>query len=225
MSNFTCRSCVLGYETTSANNYTCTKPSFKPHKGFAVGSPEQTQYQLLLHGAQGGSVTEHNTSTGTHVVLTGHAYTIPAPPLEPKATKFVGFKQPHSKIHYELDFSLGAEVDIGCDTAVQYDSTDDFHVPRDAYAHPQSMTVFNHQWFYGRPSSSDPGYFAWPCPRYHRFVVTRPGNFTFVRCCHNVELCHAHVFARPAVAHCACHKCTSLLCQSPSVSLPPARVY
>ena len=40
------------------------------------------------------------------------------------------YEQPFAKIHYELDFSLGANVDIGCGTTLFGDGTNDVNVPK-----------------------------------------------------------------------------------------------
>lgn len=88
--------------------------------------------------------------------------------------------------HYELDFSLGAEVDLGCGTAVVGDATNDGNVPKSQTRHPLSMFEFSYQWTEGRAAPNsvppDPGFYPQRCPRFHRFTVTKPGNFTFVRC-------------------------------------------
>ena len=132
-----------------------------------------------------GMVVERNASTNASVILRGHAYKIAAPLLEPKEQMFAGYEQPYSKIHYELDFSLGAEVDIGCGTAVNGDASGDDNVRKDVFAHPLSMMEASYQWYRGRANPNadppDPGYYPQNCPRYHRFEVTKPGNFTFVR--------------------------------------------
>lgn len=92
----------------------------------------------------------------------------------------------YSKIQYELDFSLGAEVDIGCGTAVVGDAAVDANIPRTTFAHPLSMHHLSWQYPMGRgdlkADPQIPGHFANRCPRYHRFRVTRPGNVTFDTC-------------------------------------------
>ena len=102
--------------------------------------------------------------------------------------QFVGYKQPYSRIRYELDFSLGAEVDLGCGTAVVGNGAGDKNIPKDVFAHPLSMKQMSYQWFTGRSNLKadppDPGFYPNRCPRYHRFKVTQPGNFTFVRRTH-----------------------------------------
>ena len=99
--------------------------------------------------------------------------------------QFVGYKQPYSRIRYELDFSPGAEVDLGCGTAVIGNGEFDSNIPKDVFTHPLSMHHNSYQWVSGRSNLKadppDPGYFPHRCPRYHRFKVTQPGNFTFVR--------------------------------------------
>ncbi len=112
---------------------------------------------------------------------------ITAPMLEPKNKKFSGYKQPYTKIHYELDFSRGAEVDIGCGTTVVGDGSVDKSVPTDqaGLAHPLSMHEFSFLAPDGRgdphADPPDPGFYPFPCTRFHRFRVIKPGNFTFVR--------------------------------------------
>ena len=62
-----------------------------------------------------------------------------APQLEPKERHYVGYKPPHTQIFYELDFSRGAEVDIGCGTTIVGDSIEDKLIPRTLFTHPCSM--------------------------------------------------------------------------------------
>ena len=162
-----CSSCAPGYEatsTSSAGNVTCFKPVFKPSKEWVANSS-----LLTLQG--------NCDSNGTATLLTGNTYTIPAPLLEPKELKFTGYAPPYTKIHYELDFSRGAEVDIGCGTMVVGDSTHDKPTPMSVFTHPNSMIEFMFQWPTGRKT----GNYPMKCPRYHRFQVIRAGNFTFVR--------------------------------------------
>lgn len=182
VSDFNCSTCILGYETTSASNTTCIKPGFRPYRGWATSS-EHTNLQIQdMHGR----AVEQDYAINTPVLSTGHTYMIPAPLLEPKERKFVGYKQPYSNIQYELDFSLGAEVDIGCGTAVVGNGMDDVNIPKDLFAHPLSMHRFSYQWPSGRGNLNTdppiPGYYPHRCPRYHRFKITTPGNVTFVRC-------------------------------------------
>ena len=108
VSDFDCSSCVLGYETTSATDTTCVKPAFKPYRGWA-SSPERAR--LTLQDVLGVETEQGlGDGAGTRVLLSAHTYTVPAPLLEPKQRRFAGYEQPYTKIHYELDFSLGAEV-------------------------------------------------------------------------------------------------------------------
>ena len=104
--------------------------------------------------------------------------------LEPKERKFAGYKQPYLKIHYELDFTTGAEVDIGCGTAAVGNGKGDADVSKSLRAHPLSMHPISYQFPIGRgdPSAGDPGHYPHRCPRYHRFNVTSPGNITFDTC-------------------------------------------
>ena len=74
-----------------------------------------------------------------------YTYTIPAPRLEPKEKMFVGYEQPYAKIRYEIDFALGADVDIGCGTAVVGDGRNDVHISKDRFAHPLSMNIMGFQ--------------------------------------------------------------------------------
>ena len=180
MNDFDCSTCHLGYETTGADNTTCVKPGFRVHKGWA-DSPERTR--LTLQDRSGGEI-EHTVSGNTPILATQHTYQIPAPTLEPKRM-FVGFKQPDSKIRYELDFALGANVDIGCGTAIDGDGAGDGYISKSVFTHPLSMYTGSYQWPVGRGNLNadppDPGFFALRCPRYHRFNVTHAGNVTFVR--------------------------------------------
>ena len=198
-------SCGLGYEaysyrwmlsTDPAGMLTCYKPAFRPHRGWRASEERaQLQFQdtrgnVVKRDTSYGPIEDWNTSQVTDVtyiltLLTDQTYTIMAPMLEPKAEKFVGYKQPYSKIKYELDFSRGAEVDIGCGTSVVGNGAGDPYIPKYVYAHPLSMHTFSFQCPIGRGNlNADPpdyGYYPTSCPRYHRFRVTRPGNFTLVR--------------------------------------------
>ena len=162
VSDFNCSTCVLGYETASASNNTCVKPEFRPHKEWATSSD---RIQLQFQDAQGTAIeldTDSSTRVDYSVLLTDRTYTIPAPLLEPKERKFVGYQQPYSRIRYELDFSLGAEVDIGCGTAVVGNGEGDPNIPRDLFAHPLSMHQWSYQWPSGRGNLNadppDPGH-------------------------------------------------------------------
>ena len=135
---------------------------------------------------------ERSADTNITVLLTEHTYTIPGPLLEPKDRRFVGYEQPYTKIHYELDFSRGAEVDIGCGTAVVGDSTEDGWLDKSNAAHPLSMQRLS----FNFRVKGETGYYPQRCPRYHRFKITRAGNFTFVRGPCSIE-CLAICAARP----------------------------
>jgi len=177
-----CSTCTLGYETTSASNTTCVQPEFRPYTGW---EDSLDQALLQLRGIDNASIRV-DTDTTTPVLLTEHTYTIPAPKLEPKERKFAGYQQPFLKIRYELDFSRGAEVDIGCGTTVVGDGSVDKNIARDRpelLAHPLSMHEFSYDFGIGRANlkAKHYGFFPQRCPRYHRFKVTRAGNLTFVR--------------------------------------------
>ena len=183
MSDFDCDHCVLGYETTSETNATCVKPAFRAHRGWA-GSESNIQLQPL---DSRGDVVLHGADAETLTLLMDHTYTIPAPKLFEQQNKmFVGYAQPYSKIHYELDFSLGAEVDIGCGTSVVGNGANDANIPKSVNTHPSSMNEFSFNFMIGvtnlRAEPPVYGYYPERCPRYHRFAVTRPGNFTFDTC-------------------------------------------
>lgn len=189
VSDFDCSTCTLGFEPASATDRTCVKPDFRPYKDWE-GSPRQAN--LTFQDAVPVIVRDAkaNTITTTYILKTKREYTIPGPgeadgPLEPKERKFVGYEQPYTKIRYELDFSLGQEVDIGCGTAVVGDASQDKPITKDHFDHPFSMNEFNFVWA-GRWDLTNltetPGYYPWKCPRYHRFSVTRRGNFTFDTC-------------------------------------------
>ena len=182
MIDYVCNNCILGYEQTSPDDPTCQKPKFGPHKGWE-GSPEREK--LTIRGRNGMAVPR-NPETSAPILLTEHTYTIPAPQLEPKARLFAGYEQPHSKIKYELDFSLGADVDLGCGTSVFGNAGLDRNIPKRRYSHPLSMHKFSYQYTAGRGNPAadppDPGYYPQRCARYHRFKITRPGNFTFDSC-------------------------------------------
>ena len=148
--DFECSSCILGYEsqTTGGANgtaatTTCVKPTFRPRKGWTGRA------QLSLQDHAGTTLVPDAAANKPVTLLADHTYTIPAPPLEPKDRSFVGYELPSSKIYYELDFSLGAEVDVGCGTAVFGDATHDVaQIPKtkDNVAHPLSM--YSHHWEY-----------------------------------------------------------------------------
>ena len=185
LSDVNCSFCVLGFEVSSSSNTTCVQPEFRPFNGWE-GSSDQVE--LRLRGMD--DVVLADTDAATPTLLTEHTYTIPAPKLEPKERKFAGYAQPFLKTRYELDFSRGAEVDIGCGTTVVGDGSVDQNIPKDelGLAHPLSMHEWSYQWPSGRATRStitadppDYGYFPQRCPRYHRFRVTHAGNFTFVR--------------------------------------------
>ena len=180
-SDLNCSRCVLGYETASATNTSCVKPVFRPYRGWAANYS-----RLQLQDTRRGIAAGRNTSDGMSVLLTGHTYTTLPPRLEPKERHFVGYKPPHTKIFYELDFSRGAEVDIGCGTTAVGDSTGDGAVSKSNGRHPLSMQRISYVWFTGRRNNktSPPDFGVYPqkCPRYHRFRVTKPGNFTLETC-------------------------------------------
>ena len=172
--DFNCSFCALGYEATSASNVTCVKPAFGPYKGWAA---DLARAPLQLQGKGG-------ANTNTTTLEAGRTYTIAAPALDPKETKFAGYAQPFTKIRYELDFSRGAEVDIGCGTSVVGDTTKDERIPKSYYSFPSSCREVSYQWPAGRGDlHADPpelGFYPQKCQRFHRFIVTRPGRFTFV---------------------------------------------
>lgn len=174
--NLVCSTCGLGYELEqAAEGLECVKPpSIRPHKGW-VGSSEQNL--LKIQDTSGNAVKE---------LMKGHTYTIPPPRMEPKDIKFVGYEQPFSKIHYELDFSRGSDVDIGCGSDVDGDGLHDAKISKSVVAHPLSRDLWNYQMpgSHGNRNADppDPGNFMSNCPRYHRFKVTKPGNFTFDSC-------------------------------------------
>ena len=124
VSDFKCDNCVFGYETDTADGATCIKPSeFRPYRGWD-SSTHRSKLKL-----QGGLVANAADSTNTTLILSkGFAYEIEAPDLEPKHAKFVGFEEPAVKINYELDFLLGAEVDIGCGVPALGDGSGDPNV-------------------------------------------------------------------------------------------------
>ena len=182
VNNLSCTTCLLGYETKSAADTTCVKPDFRPYRGWENSSE---QASLLLQDVGGLAITPSG-ATNTLSLLTGRTYTIQPPPLAPVERKFVGYEQPYERIHYELDFTLGAQVEIGCGTAVVGDGTNDKNVPKSFDAHPLAMSTFSFALPAGRgnPNADPPdlGYFPYPCPRYHRFQVTEAGNVTFDTC-------------------------------------------
>ena len=169
VSDFDCSTCVLGYETNSTVNKTCTMPPFRPHRGWANGTGSGLA-QLQLRDTRGVAI-DQDPGNGASVILTDHTYAIAAPRLEPKERKFVGYAQPYTDIRYELDFTLGAEVDIGCGTAVVGNGKLDQKIRKDAlnYSHPLSMYPENYQWPVGRTNLNsdpiEPGTFPNAAPR------------------------------------------------------------
>jgi serine/threonine protein kinase len=77
-------------------------------------------------------------------------------------------------------------VDIGCGTTVVGDSSADEDSSKAVYAHPLSMRLHSYQYNIGRANPNadppDPGFYPISCPRFHRFKVIQPGNFTFDTC-------------------------------------------
>lgn len=169
--------------STVATSVTCVKPDFRPSREW------QEHTESVKFRDKQGDVVMNDTHTLT--LLKGSTYTISTlttPLLGRKEKMFVGYEQPYSKITYELDFLLprGEEqVDIGCGTSVVGNGENDPKVPKSELAHPLSMQEFSFQFPVGRANlKADPqeyGHYPWGCPRYHRFRVTSPGNFTFVR--------------------------------------------
>ena len=151
--------CSLGYETISADDTTCVQPDFKPARGWE-GSSDKAR--LVLQDKLGRAVTQSSDAQAP-ALLTKHTYTIPAPLLQPKERKFAGYEQPYSRIHYELDFALGAEVDLGCGTAVVGDASSDINIPKTVDKHPMSMHEFSYQFPSGRATTTDPGYYPARC--------------------------------------------------------------
>ena len=153
MSDFDCSACRLGYESDPSAVNTCVKPEFRPYKRWA---DSEDQAALELQDTAGATI-QIDANTDTATLLTEHTYKIPPPLLTPIEKKFVGYEQPYSKIHYELDFSLGAEVDIGCGTEVVGDGSKDPKIPKDVYAHPASMYAASYQLGSGRANlNADP---------------------------------------------------------------------
>lgn len=91
--NLNCSTCALGYE--AASNGTCIQPSFRPHNGWK-GSPDQARLQLK--GSAPISASNQSNDPTRFAVFANRTYTIPAPNLEPKESKFVGYAQPFLKI-------------------------------------------------------------------------------------------------------------------------------
>ena len=185
VSDLNCSFCILGTEIASASNTTCIRPAFRPYSGWD-GSSEQAQLRLLDKSGDTIQVDRGNgTGANASILLARHTYNIPAPKLSPKDLKFVGYKQPFLKIQYELDYSLGAEVDVGCGTTVVGDGALDQNIPKDQQPnHPQTMREWAYQFPHagrGNLKAKDYGYYPARCPRYFRFRVTHPGNFSFVR--------------------------------------------
>ena len=141
VSDFDCSKCGLGYETTSATNTTCIKPPFRPYRGWEV-STERARLQLQdIRDIAIEYANSTNNSTGVPILFAEHTYTIPAPQLD-KDDLFVGYMQPFSKIHFELDFLkilAPRAVDIGCGTTVVGNGAGDSNIPRKTFAHPLSM--------------------------------------------------------------------------------------
>ena len=155
LADFNCTSCSLGYETVSATNSTCVRPAFGPYREW-----RPNYARLTLHDTQPGAAIGRDTSPDGQEsvgnILAGHTYTIPAPMLEPKDQMFSGYEQPYTKIHYELDFTRGADVDIGCGTTIVGDTTKDATVSKSVFTHPNSMHRLSYQLLKGR---GNPGFY------------------------------------------------------------------
>ena len=89
------------------------------------------------------------------------------------------YAEPFTKIQYELDWTRGAEVDLGCGTMAVGDSTRDpliskagpFTYPGGPSVsgpkHPNSMHRISYQWLNGQRNlqANDPGFYSQRCPR------------------------------------------------------------
>ena len=84
VSDFNCSTCVIGYETTSADNTTCVKPEFRPYRGWNTSA---NRNRLQIQPVDNGTTVQLDNETNTPILLTEHTYMIPAPLLEPKERK------------------------------------------------------------------------------------------------------------------------------------------
>ena len=94
------------------------------------------------------------------------------------------YVQPSTEIQYVLDWTRGADVDLGCGTMAVGDSTQDpfvskngsFHYDAPPFCspsvpgakHPNSMHRVSYQWSTGQrggTDDADPGYYFQRCPR------------------------------------------------------------
>ena len=155
MSNLNCRSCALGYEATNAgdtDNITCAQPTFRPYRGWEAYlkttlANESIPLLKLVDTRRNVTVERANYAARTPILLTDHTYSIAVPErLKQHEVMFVGYVQPYLQIRYELDFTRGAEVDIGCGTAVIGNGTRDKPTPKTRTDHPLSMSKVGHYW-------------------------------------------------------------------------------
>ena len=109
MSTFNCSSCMLGYETASLDNATCVKPEFRPYRAWAANYSRLRLHETGASGDTGvgrafgtGGVTEPTAHAVGSSLLAGHTCTTPAPLLEPKDKKFVGYvnRSPAPPCHF-----------------------------------------------------------------------------------------------------------------------------
>ena len=89
------------------------------------------------------------------------------------------YAEPFTKIQYELDWTRGAEVDLGCGTMAVGDSTHDPLISKGGAflypdglsipgpKHPGSMRRLSYQWPNGQRNiqTKDPGFYNQRCPR------------------------------------------------------------
>ena len=89
------------------------------------------------------------------------------------------YAEPFTKIQYVLDWTRGAEVDLGCGTMAVGDSTRDPLISKGGAflypggpsvsgpKHPNSMHRISYQWLNGQRNlqANDPGFYSQRCPR------------------------------------------------------------
>ena len=114
LSTFNCSSCALGYETAGADNKTCVKPTFRPHKDW-VANYSRLQLRDTRGTAAETDAATVNT-TGTLVLHAGHTYTIPAPQLEPKERKFAGYVPSRSESYCARASTCGRPLNTNART-------------------------------------------------------------------------------------------------------------
>lgn len=175
MNAIDCSGCMLGYEEADNSTERCVKPTFRPWKSWsATRSKDYRAFRASISGT----------------LLVGRTYRTGAAPLEPRQERFVGYSGDFTKIKYELDFTNGAEVDIGCGSKVLGNYANDEPVGFDTpgvHHQPYHMAEWGAQFIEHHGYVVEDGKEGLTkaidkFPRHYRFEVTKPGDFTFETC-------------------------------------------